>query len=220
MCLVYSQQNGVCTCSAPHYMKSAVCPSAPPLPPAPAGPTPASAQQVTCVTVQAASWLSWEHAVGSSRTSSLQLWSGSQWQQSDFPSPDKLRRSLLLATTPTPPTQDAAAPATPHKQATGSASPSNGAGARKGSSAEDAAQPASLSAFTAQAMLECHYSQNGAFLQEPLLQVLTMMSPALHTQPPHAAIFVNVSFLRSDGSSYGKTSSPSQYKHCHLLCRA
>ena len=149
-------------------MKSPVC-----------APGPPSTQQVTCVAVQAASWLSWEHAVSSSRTSSLQFWSGSQWQQSDFPSPDKQRWSLPLATNPTPPTRDAAPPAAPHKQATGSAGPSNGAGAQKGSSAEDAAQPASMSAFTAQAMLECHYSQTGAFLQEPLLQVLARMSPAL-----------------------------------------
>ena len=127
-------------------------------------------QQVMCERVQAAAWLSWEHAVSSTRTSSLQFWNGSQWQQTDFPNSDKLRRSLPLATTP--PAQEGAIPAVPNNQAAASASPSNGAGSRKGSSTAEAAQPASMSGFTAQAMLECHYSHNNAFLQEPLLQVI------------------------------------------------
>ena len=122
-----------------------------------------------CKPLQAAAWLGWEHAVSSSRTSSLQFWNGTQWQQTEFPSPDKLRKSLPLATTP--PAQAGAPPAAPDNQPKGSASPSNGAGAGASSSVEEAAQPAPMSGFTAQAMLECHYSHHGAFLQEPLLQV-------------------------------------------------
>ena len=122
-----------------------------------------------CAMLQAAAWLSWEYAVSSSRTSSLQFWNGSQWQQTEFPNPDKLRPSLPL--TSTPPTQAEAAPAAPNNQPKGSASASDDAGATANSSAEGAAQAAPISGFTAQAVLECHYSQHGAFLQEPLLQV-------------------------------------------------
>lgn len=118
--------------------------------------------------VQAAAWLSWEYAVSSSRTSSLQFWDGSQWQQTAFPNPKKSRPSLPL--TASPPTQAEAAPAAPSNQPTRSALPSNGAG-QSLNSTEGAAQPAAMSGFTAQAVLECHYSHHGAFLQEPLLQV-------------------------------------------------
>ncbi|KAL3142897.1 hypothetical protein ABBQ38_003185 [Trebouxia sp. C0009 RCD-2024] len=116
----------------------------------------------------AAAWLSWEYAVSSSRTSSLQFWSGSQWQQTEFPNPDKLRPSLPL--TATPATQAEAAPAAPHAQAEGSASASKGGAAETSSSPEGGAQAGPISGFTAQAMLECHYSHHGAFLKEPLLQ--------------------------------------------------
>lgn len=121
--------------------------------------------------LQAAAWLSWEYAVSSSRTSSLQFWSGSQWQQTEFPNPDKLRPSLPL--TATPATQAEAAPAAPHAQAEGSASASKGGAAETSSSPEGGAQAGPISGFTAQAMLECHYSHHGAFLKEPLLQVPT-----------------------------------------------
>ena len=128
-------------------------------------------EEVTCATLQAAAWLSWEHAVSSSRTNSLQFWNGSQWRQTDFPNSDRLRRSLPLASEP--PTQEAAAPAAPTNQPAGSASPSNAAASRQSSSTQqEAAQPAPMSGFTSQAILECHYSHNSAFLQEPLLQVL------------------------------------------------
>ena len=126
---------------------------------------------------QAKAWLSWEHSVSSSRTSSLQVWSGSQWQQTDFPNPDSGRPRLPLP----PPQPAAAAPAGPPSQ---SAPASNGGSRHDSSSTEQAAQPPPISTFTAQALLECHYSHNAAFLQDPLLQVSSHLPGSPHGPHP------------------------------------
>ena len=55
--------------------------------------------------------------------------------------------------------------------ATQPAAASNSQSGQPAAAAIQTAQPAAMSGFTAQAVLECHYSHNGAFLQEPLLQV-------------------------------------------------
>ena len=118
--------------------------------------------------MQAKAWLSWEHSVSSSRTSSLQVWNGSQWQQTDFPDPDSARPGLPLA--PTSQTQNGTPAAAPNTRSAQSAPASHGQAAPD-STTEQQAQPPPMSGFTAQALLECHYSHNNAFLREPLLQV-------------------------------------------------
>jgi len=118
--------------------------------------------------LQAKAWLSWEHSVSSARTSSLQVWNGNQWQQTDFPNPGSKRLPLpLAAASQNVSSSDAPASAAASQSAGGSSS-------GEGEGAGDATQqsrPAPMSAFTAQALLECHYSHNHAFLQDPLLQV-------------------------------------------------
>ena len=114
--------------------------------------------------LQAKAWLSWEHSVSSTRTSSLQVWNGSQWQQTDFPNPGSNRLSLPLATASQNGGSSGAPASTEASQSAGGSS--SGAG-----DATQQAQPVPMSAFIAQALLECHYSHNHAFLQSPLLQV-------------------------------------------------
>jgi len=131
-------------------------------------------EQLSCLAVglssrdamllQAKAWLSWEHSVSSTRTSSLQVWNGSQWQQTDFPNPGSKRLPLPLAAASQTGGSSGAPASTEASQSAGGSS--SGAG-----DATQQAQPAPMSAFTAQALLECHYSHNHAFLQSPLLQV-------------------------------------------------
>ena len=101
----------------------------------------------------------------------MQVWSGNQWQQTDFPDPGRSRAPLPLAV----------ASPSPHGQGHRASVPAAGAASNqaalddaKQAAQDDArqqAQPAAMSGFTAQALLECHYSHNNAFLQTPLLQV-------------------------------------------------
>ena len=126
------------------------------------------------VLLQAKAWLSWEHSVSSARTSSLQVWNGSQWQQTDFPNPGSKRLPLPLAAASQNGGSSGAPASAAASQSAGGSSSGEGAGAGAGAGAGDATQqsrPAPMSAFTAQALLECHYSHNHAFLQDPLLQV-------------------------------------------------
>ncbi len=116
--------------------------------------------------LQAKAWLSWEHSVSSARTSSLQVWSGSQWQQNDFPNPGSKRLPLPLAAASQNGGSSGAPASAAASQSAGGSSNGEGTG-----DATQQAQPAPMSAFTAQALLECHYSHNHAFMQDLLLQV-------------------------------------------------
>ena len=120
--------------------------------------------------LQAKAWLSWEHSVSSARTSSLQVWNGSQWQQTDFPNPGSKRLPLPLAAASQNGGSSGAPASAAASQSAGGSSSGEGAGAGA-SDATQQSRPAPMSAFTAQALLECHYSHNHAFLQDPLLQV-------------------------------------------------
>ncbi|DBB16553.1 TPA: hypothetical protein ACH3X3_014815 [Trebouxia sp. C0006] len=117
----------------------------------------------------AKAWLSWEHSVSSARTSSLQVWNGSQWQQTDFPNPGSKRLPLPLAAASQNGGSSGAPASAAASQSAGGSSSGEGAGAGA-SDATQQSRPAPMSAFTAQALLECHYSHNHAFLQDPLLQ--------------------------------------------------
>ena len=124
---------------------------------------------VPVLNVQAKAWLGWEFSVGSGRTNSLQVWNGKQWQQTDFPDRDSRHSPLPLATNVAA-SQPQTATAVPAAQPAAASTSQSGQPA-DAATATQTAQPAAMSAFTAQAMLECHYSHNGAFLQEPLIQV-------------------------------------------------
>lgn len=122
--------------------------------------------------VQAKAWLSWEHSVSSARTGSLQVWNGSQWHQTDFPNSGSTQLPLPLAISTASQeggsrnVSDAASPSQPAVAAAAGGTNQAGSG-----DTTQQAQPAAMSAFTAQSLLECHYSHNDAFLQSPLLQV-------------------------------------------------
>lgn len=131
-----------------------------------------------CV-LQTKAWLGWEHSVSSSRSNSLQWWNGQAWQQSPFPS-----HSLQQAP---PPHASATGRQDPQSGATAAASnpaPSSSSAATSSSAAATHASSAApaMSAFAAQALLECHYSKHHAFLEEqPLLQVRCVWCHSVNT---------------------------------------
>lgn len=129
-----------------------------------------------CV-LQAKSWLGWEFAASSGRTEHLQWWDGSSWQQSSFPSSSSQQTPPAGAMNGSqngqsgPKSNSHAANGSANGNSPVASAPSSSSGPAAATPADTAA-PAAMSSFTAQAMLECHYSKHQAFMQDtPLLQV-------------------------------------------------
>lgn len=123
--------------------------------------------------LQAKSWLGWEFAASSGRAEHLQWWNGSAWQQSSFPASSSDQPAPTPAANAGQRHQNgaqASASATDGSTSSSASQPSSNNSDKY--AAANTATPAAMSSFTSQALLECHYSKQHAFLQDaPLLQV-------------------------------------------------
>ncbi|KAK9828219.1 hypothetical protein WJX74_003915 [Apatococcus lobatus] len=124
----------------------------------------------------AKAWMGWEMSVGFGLSDNLQRWNGQKWDPAGSqpikpPSPPSvLVNGTQHAAQPSSKGSPRAASAM-QTPAQASASSSNSSDA--GSSSSSSPAPGSISTSVAQAMLECHYSFNNAFLEdEPLLEGL------------------------------------------------
>lgn len=137
-------------------------------------------------TSQAKAWVGWEMSVGFGLSTNLQRWNGHQWDAAGSqpikpPSPASV--PVNGAEPAAQPSSSSPPPAASVTRTSGQVSPSSDSGSHSGSSSSPAA--GTISTSVAQAMLECHYSFNNAFLEdEPLLEVSldcshTFFTPAL-----------------------------------------
>ena len=119
--------------------------------------------------LQARAWMGWEMGIGFGLSTTLQRWNGQAW--------DKAGAQPAAPPSPGPSANvgAASAAAAASSPSAGASSPSTGNGAAKFSSSSSSSPPpppGSISGSVAQAMLECHYSFNNAFLEDtPLLEV-------------------------------------------------
>ncbi|KAK9849778.1 hypothetical protein WJX84_008817 [Apatococcus fuscideae] len=118
----------------------------------------------------ARAWMGWEMGIGFGLSTTLQRWNGQAW--------DKAGAQPAAPPSPGPSANvgAASAAAAASSPSAGASSPSTGNGAAKFSSSSSSSPPpppGSISGSVAQAMLECHYSFNNAFLEDtPLLEGL------------------------------------------------
>lgn len=118
--------------------------------------------------------MGWEMSVGFGLSTNLQRWNGHQWD----PAGSQPVKPPSPASAPVNGTEHAVQPssngashAAAAPQASAQASQSGNGTDAPGSSSDSSPAPGSISTSVAQAMLECHYSFNNAFLEdEPLLE--------------------------------------------------
>lgn len=112
--------------------------------------------------------MGWEMSVGFGLSTNLQRWNGHQWD----PAGSQPVKPPSPASAPVNGTEHAVQSSSNGASHAAQASQSgNGTDPAGSSSSDNSPAPGSISTSVAQAMLECHYSFNNAFLEdEPLLE--------------------------------------------------